>query len=208
MSPVSDVLDALKSVDSFHENCYLMFMDLINSFRNAAKVSPKLSDFKQHLTDYNHGQVHKSEHHAKYAFKATKSGQNRAYFIMMIVTKSNSNVDDSYKRVCESLGVDIKFPLVLTTGIIEPTDPTILDDYPKFRMWIDQTILNRGKDIPEAQTLPSIKNGSSYKLNNFMDLYIQAHTSSVCHFKIRSLLDIKDSNQVVEIAEELLNMDM
>ncbi len=127
---------------------------------------------------------------------------------MMLVKVKEEQIrgrSPGFKAVCQQIGIDIVFPLLLITGVFEPRDiQRFRNDANVRRNWVYHTLL---LEVPD--NIP-LANPNTYCFNeNLTALSLEGTDSWWCEkamFKIRRLVDIKDSQAVEGVAEELLRL--
>lgn len=217
---MSSVSEALRSVDLFNKNCHLMFNDLCSAIRNKIITTSTLTGHQIILGNtlgepwigLNIDKMY-SDNRRHYMFKINKNGKDLFYFIMMLVKMRDDLISDKYKDICKKLEVDIEFPLLLVTGIMEPRDQNrFVSDANIRRRWVYQTLMTGIADwesVNIESVLFNLKT-SNYDFDKDLNLCTPPGTDSMwCEnatFKIRRLTDITDSKKVADIAEELLGM--
>lgn len=212
---MNSISASLKSVDLFNKNCHLMFNDLCSTIRNKI-ITSSLTGHEMILGGI-YGEpwiglsVDKmySDDRRHYMFKLDKDGKKQFYFVVMLVKIRDDLISDRYKDICSQLDVDIEFPLLLVTGIMEPRDQDrFVNDANIRRKWVYQTLMI-GLPNLESERIPFNLKNSDYDFDKYLNLCTPRGTDAGlwCEnatFKIRCLTDITDSKKVADIAEELL----
>lgn len=200
---MTQLVNALGEVDRFHKNCQLLFDDLIASIREKT-LRDSITNLVGPEGGYWIGNANDSDHRRQFVFD--HNGRIRFAF-MLVKTKEEHIRDQSsgYKGVCSQLGVDMVFPLLLITGVFEPRDITrFRNDLNVRRNWLNCTILLR---VPENIAL---LDPSFYCFGQPLTITSPDGTNSWwCEqstFKIRRLIDIKDSQMIDEVADDLLRL--
>ena len=106
---INDTIKALKEVDRFHKNCQLLFDDLKASLQEKtlqSKFTQLTEDSWSGLNTTN------SEHRRHFIF----DHDGRIRFAMMLVKVKEEQIrgrSPGFKAVCQQIGIDIVFPLLL-----------------------------------------------------------------------------------------------
>jgi hypothetical protein len=195
------LVNALVEGDRFHKTCLMLFDDLIASIR--------YKTLRDNITvlinegGYRVEKVEESEHRRMYVF----DHDSRIRFVLMLVKTKESDIRGSsgYRAVCSQLDVDMVFPLLLVTGVFEPRDTTrFRNDGNLRRNWLRNTLL---LGVPEGIRLldPAL-----YCFNQLLTITSPDGTNSwwceKAAFKLRRLNDIRDSQMVEEVVDELLKL--
>jgi hypothetical protein len=197
------LVNALVEGDRFHKNCLMLFDDLIASISDKT-LRDNITDLVGPEGGYWVSNVRESEHRRQYVF----GHDSRIRFVLMLVKTKEPDIRGSsgYRAVCRQLGVDMVFPLLLVTGVFEPRDTTRFRNNLNLRRnWLSNTLLLGG--VPETIRLldPAL-----YCFNQLLTITSPDGTDSwwceKAAFKLRRLNDIRDSQMVEEVVDELLKL--
>jgi len=201
---MEETTDALKEVDRFHKNCLLLFEDLVDSIRKRL-LADRITDIGYPDGWYQVRNANNSEHWRHFIFEHN----DRIRFIFMLVKTNDEHLrsgqSHGFKAICHTLGVDAVFPLLLVTGLFEPrTIKRFREDLNLRRNWLGNTLLLR---VPDNVQLAE---PSSYGFDKLLTVMSQDGTDPwSCEkavFKIRRLIDIKDSRAVETVVDDLITL--
>lgn len=215
---MSTISNTLNSVDIFHKNCYQMFKDLHSTIINKININISSSGFDlPQYESYANLDTNKiiSVSHGGFLFRLRKN-EEKYYFAFMLVKIEDGFISDIYKDVCSKLDVDIKFPLLLVTGIFKPRSSDKLRDSRIRWNWMYNTLM-AGRDPSQSKNISNVAfdlKSEDYDFNKKLNLSTPIENDKEgswlwCEnatFNICRLTDIKDSKAVASIADELLKM--
>jgi hypothetical protein len=197
-----EVVNSLREVDRFYKNCLLLFDDLIASIKEKTlfdKVTRLIME-----KGYSVWSAKSSEFRALIVIE-----HNSRFRFALLLVKVNEELlpkSPGFKSVCQELGINMLFPLIIVTGVFEPRDienfRTI--KYDNRRNWALNTLL---LDVPDDIKLAD---PMTYRFGEKLTVTSQEGTSPwYCEkaiFYIRPLTEIKDSKVIEERVEEMLKL--
>jgi hypothetical protein len=203
-----ETVNALSEVDGFHKDCMLLFNDIVASIRKNT-LTGNISDLVGPenwcvIEDNRRDRTVDSSHQGNFLFEH----DGRMGFVFILVKTHDiyfRRQVPGFKAICQQLGVDVLFPLLLVTGVFEPREvPRWRNNDERYRRWLDSTLL---LSVPHTVQWPDPKN---YALNKSLTIKIPGGDGSQwCEkatFTIRRLTDIRDNRKVEEIVEDLLTL--
>lgn len=208
-----ETADALKVVDHFHKDCALLFEDLVRCiYEKPFTKALATGQAGYYSVGANSAGVISSSHQRVLVIdKSVNDGPtNRFQFAQMLVKAHEDHLrgdkSPNFKAVCQRLGVDPVFPLLLVTGVLEPRDVSrsrFLDSK-LGRQWVGHTLLLY---VPQDIRLLS---PDCYRFGEWLTIESKPGTDSwYCEkakFKIRRLLEIHDSREVEKVVDELFGI--
>jgi hypothetical protein len=200
-----ELIDAISSVDSFYKNCFLLFEDIVSMVREKT--------FKDNIVNidyegsYGVWNQNISASYRTYLFKHNDKFRFVGMFIKTHEDKLKSN-SSSFKLICHELDIDPIYPLIIVFGIFKPRDiKRFTEQLNVRRNWIENTLL---LNVPE-NIVTSFTRSKPYEFEELLNIETVADTDS-CYcekaiIKIRKLVDVKDSNEVEKLVDELLSFE-
>lgn len=202
----TELVDSLRSVDLFHKNCFLLFEDIVSTIKENT-YADNVTEFRWPEGMYQISNSKDSEYRRQYIFKHNDTIR----FICLFVKLSESGMQKDcayYKQICkEALVVDPVYPLLVVYGVLKPRDLERFEkEHDLRRNWIDNTLLLELPDhIRQVTEIPI-----PYCFERELEIKTAYETDSwYCEhavFKIKKLLDVKDSERVKLIVKDLLTM--
>ena len=205
--------NALKSMDVFYKDCYLMFDDVVRCIKERAfEILEDEYKFSLNATQ--------SQNRRHCIFKVPQRA-DRIYFALMLIKMRDDLFNDTYNSICDRLEVDSEFPLLIVTGFIEPVNGESInykgrDEKILRGLWIYHTLqVSHGKfgnNFTDPNRLsPFTLESGEYDFKIPLNLRVRPDIGEHwwCEnatFRIRRLTDITDSKAVADIVEELLSM--
>jgi hypothetical protein len=202
------IVKALSEVDGFHKDCMLLFNDIVASIRqNTLTGSIKDLVGPEHwcvVEDNPRGRAIDSSHQGNFVF----DHDGRMRFVFMLVKTAENHFrrqSPGFKVICQQLGVEVLFPLLLVIGVFEPYEaPHWRYNHENYRSWLESTLL---LSVPENELRPD---PTSYALDKLLTIEMQGGDGTQwcerARFTIRRLTDIRDSRKVEEIVENLVKL--
>lgn len=196
-------VDALREVDRFHKNCLLLFYDIVASIQQKT-LTGRITNLVGPEGGYGVWNANESEHRCNFVF----DHDDRIRFVFMLVKTHEAHIrsqSSRFKAICRELGVDVVFPFLLVTGVFEPRDiGRFRNDLNLRRHWLESTLLLR---VPDDIGLAD---PSTYGFDKWLTIISQPGTDSwQCEkalFRIQRLIDIKDSQAVEALVDDLLKL--
>jgi len=202
-----ELIDAISSVDSFYKNCFLIFEDIVSLIKEKT-LKDNISPIPENDGAYWIGN---SKLSSSYKMSVFKHNDKFRFVVMFIKTNEEKlrNNSSNFKLICHELNIDSIYPLIIVFGIFHPRDiKRFLGSLDVRRGWIENTLL---LNVPENVGKSFIRS-EPYKLEELLSIETVTGTDSwYCEkaiFKIRKLIDVKDSNEVEKIVDELLSISV
>jgi hypothetical protein len=203
-----EIVTALSEVDGFHKDCMLLFNDIVASIRQST-LRGSIKDLvgPEHwcvAEDTPNGHSIDSSHQGNFMF----DHDGRIRFVFMLVKTAENHFRHQslgFKAICQKLDVDVLFPLLLVTGLLEPREvPRWRSNDDNYRRWLESTLL---LSVPQNVQWPDPTN---YALDKLLTIEMPGGAGIQWYkkatFTIRRLTDIRDSQAVESIVAELLRL--
>lgn len=200
----SQPIAALEEVDRFHKTCRLLFDDLVSSVKDLLLGQPFVQIM--HEASYNVWNARQSEHVGHFVF----ADRDVLKFAFMLVKPLEDRMakGPGYASVCQELAVDLKFPLLLLTGVYYPRDTATVERFhrePYLRRAWPHHLLKL--DVP-VDVVQKIHCSSPYRLDQDLefstDPSVDPWYCTKARFRVRRIMDIHDQVEVARIAKELV----
>jgi hypothetical protein len=201
----NETIKAIRSVDSFHKKCILLFDDIVSVIKEKT-----LTDEVVHIGhegSYGVWNVNESEHLRQYIFKHNDIIRFVCMFVKIRENKLRAYLT-GFQKICHELEIDPVYPLIIVFGLFQPRDnDRFLQELNLRRNWIDNTVmLGMPDNIVQGTT-----RSTPYEFDKLLWIETPLGTDSwYCEksiFKIMELLEVKNSKGVESISENLLNID-
>ncbi len=201
---IEAIIKSVRSVDSFHKKCLLLFDDIVSAI-NEKTLTDEISSIL--LEGGYWVGINESEHQRQYIFKH----DNRIRFVCMFVKIKESKLrtkSSGFKKVCHELEINPVYPFLIAFGLFQPRDnERFLADLYLRRNWIDNIVL---LGMPD-DIIQSITRSTSYEFGKLLKIETPLSTDSwYCEksqFILQNLIEVKDSHGVESIADKLLNIE-
>ncbi len=194
-----ETIKALQSIDAFHKKCLLLFEDIVTSIRE--KTLPSNMTDLVNEGNYSIWDSNQSEHMKRYVFE--QDGVIRFVYMLIKTKEEQVRAANGYKTICQELGANVLFPLILVWGIFKPRDvERFRNQLNVRRSWTMNTVLLQVPDnVKFTRTTPyTFKNTLTFNTPEGTDSYYCENAS----FIIYPLTEIQDSHDVERLVDELL----
>jgi hypothetical protein len=191
---------ALLDVDLFHKTCLLLFNDFTSCIDDRLLGE---NCFKWQEAGYSINDHKYSHHVGHYFFEHEK--KYKFAFMLIKANEVKINEGPGYKAVCNELGVNLHFPLLLITGVYRPRNENDLSNKIDLRRAWPHHLLKL--ELPD-EVLQKVSCSSPYRFEEELSFETDPSVGNWwcngAQFKIRRVTNIKDQQTLAQIADELL----
>jgi len=203
----SKTIEAISSVDLFHKNCLLLFQDVVSTIREKT-ITSEVSNLVGPEGHYQVWNINESLYQRQYVFQHDK----QIRFVCMFIKIQENKLPNSlgFKQICrDELHIDPIYPFIIVFGLFQPRDVKRFSEQLNVRRnWIENTIL---LSVPEDIIKKKVTRSDPYKFGELLEIETTDDTDSwYCEkslFIIKKLVDVKDSEAIGSLVDELIKIN-
>ena len=199
----SQMVEALRAMDSFLKNCQLLFDDFVATIKDRTLKSPSVEVFLERSY-----QVWNPSSWGMCRWIWNHDGRFSFGNMLIKIDETWLRASDSFKEICSELNVDPVFPMILVAGVLEPKDPARLRTGEAWykRAAVDDAVLLGRSDSAPAKHVKRTEYKTGSVVSITYDNSVDWRRCQEARFRIWPLEDIPDSKVLGQVVDEVLRL--